>query len=51
MYYANFSTKLVKRNNRLHDLDSPLLVGNVNDIDDVKEVKEPSYIDFQQTLI
>ena len=51
MYYANFSTKLVKRNFKLHESDSPLLVGNVNDSDDVKEVKEPSYIDFQQTLI
>ena len=51
MYYANFSTKLVKRNYKLHNPDSPLLIGNVNDNDVVKEVKEPSYIDFQQTLI
>ncbi len=28
-YYANFSTKLVKKNFRLHDPDSPLLIGNV----------------------
>ena len=29
--YANFSTKLVKRNFKLHNPDSPLLIGNVND--------------------
>ena len=49
--YANFSTKLVKRNFKLHDPDSPLLIGNVNDNDVVKEVSEPSYIDRQQKLI
>ena len=49
--YANFSTKLVKRNFKLHDPDSPLLIGNVNDNDVVKEVSEPSYIDAQQRLI
>ena len=51
MYYANFSTKLVKRNFRLHDPDSPLLIGNVNDNDVVKEISEPSYIDAQLRLI
>ena len=51
MYYANFSTKLVKRNYMLHDPDSPLLIGDVNDSDDVKEINEPSYIDRQQKLI
>ena len=45
-YYANFSTKLVKRNYKLHNPDSPLLIGNVKDSDVVKEVKEPSYIDY-----
>ena len=50
MYYANYSTKLVKRNFKLHDPDSPLLIGDVND-DVVKEVREPSYIDRQQKLI
>jgi DNA repair photolyase len=49
--YANFSTKLVKMNYRLHNPDSPLLIGNVKEHDDVKEVREPSYIDFQQKLI
>ncbi len=37
--------KLVKRNQKLHNPDSPLLIGEVKDGDDVKEVFEPSYID------
>ena len=48
--YANYSVKLVKRNYRLHNSDSPLLIGNVND-EVVKEIKDPLYIDFQQKLI
>ena len=43
--------KLVKRNQKLHNLDSPLLIGEVNDGDVVKEGNEPSYIDNQQRLI
>ena len=50
MYYANFSNKIVKRNFKLHDPDSPLLIGNVDDGDVVKEIREPSYIDSQQRL-
>ena len=42
--------KMVKRNQKLHNLDSPLLIGDVKDGDVVKEVNEPSYIDFQQKL-
>ena len=48
--YANYSMKLVKRNYKLHDSDSPLLVGSVKEGDVVKEVQEPSYIDAQQKL-
>lgn len=42
---------LVKKNPKLHDPDSPLLVGEVRDGDVVKEVDELSYIDMQQKLI
>ncbi|WP_462316368.1 DUF1848 domain-containing protein, partial [Methanobrevibacter sp.] len=42
--YANYSTKLVKRNFKLHNPDSPLLVGDVKEHDAVKEINEPSYI-------
>lgn len=34
--------KLVKRNQKLHNPDSPLLIGEVKDSDVVKEVKEPA---------
>ena len=43
--------KLVKRNQKLHNPYSPLLIADVNDGDVVKEVNEPSYIDLQQKLI
>ena len=49
-YYANYSTKLVKRNQKLHNPDSPLLINNVKDSDVVKEISEHSCIDFQQKL-
>ena len=43
--------KWVKRNQKLHNPDSPLLIGDVNEGAVVKEVKDPIYIDFQQGLI
>ena len=43
--------KLVKKNQKLHNPNSPLLIGDVKDDDVVKEVREPSYVDGQQTLI
>ena len=43
--------KLVKRNQKLHNPDSPLLIGDVREGDVVKEVNEPtSFIDAQTTL-
>ena len=36
-----------ERNQKLHNPDSPLLIGDVNEGDVVKEVNEPSYIDMQ----
>ena len=42
--------KLVKRNQKLHNPDSPLLLGEVKDSDVVKEIDESSYIDTQQKL-
>ena len=43
--------QLVKRNQKLHNPESPLVIGYVNGDDEVKEVTEPSYIDTQQRLI
>ena len=42
--------KLVKKNQKLHNPDSPLLIGEVKDGDVVTEVNEPSYIDSQTRL-
>ncbi|WP_407412904.1 DUF1848 domain-containing protein [Methanobrevibacter sp.] len=48
--YANSNMKLVKKNQKLHNPDSPLLIGEVKDGDVVKEVREPSYVDRQTRL-
>ena len=50
MCYANANMKLVKRNQKLHNPDSPLLIGEIKKDDIVKEVMEPSYIDAQKRL-
>ncbi len=49
--YANSNIKLVKMNQKQHNPDSPLLVGELKNDDVVKEISEPSYIDYQQKLI
>ena len=51
MRYANSNMKLVKRNQKFHNPDSPLLIGDVREDDVVKEVNEPSYMDTQQRLM
>ncbi|MDO5824342.1 hypothetical protein [Methanobrevibacter sp.] len=40
MYYANFSNNPVKRNFKLHNPNSSLLMGNVNDGDVVMDVRD-----------
>jgi hypothetical protein len=42
--------KLVKKNQKLHNPDSPLLIGEVKEGETVKEVSEPSFIDTQARL-
>ena len=42
---------LIKRNQKLHNPDSSLLIGDVKGGDVVKEVNEPSYIDAQTRLM
>ena len=51
MCYANSNMKLVKRNQKLHNPYSPLLIGEVKESDVVKEVNEPSYTDTQTKLL
>ena len=48
---ANFSTKIVKRNWKLHNPESPLLIGNVKDSDVVKEISEPSYLETSEKVL
>jgi hypothetical protein len=48
--YANANMKLVKRNQKLHNPDLPLLIGDVEDDDVVKDGNEPSFIDTQTRL-
>ena len=36
--------KLVKKNQKLHNPNSPLLIGDVNDGDIVKEVNKPAIL-------
>lgn len=42
---------LVKRNQKLHNPDLPLLIGDVKDGDVVKEVNEPSYIETYEKVV
>ena len=43
--------QLVKRNQKLHNPDSPLLVGELKNDDVVKEVSEPSYIETHEKVV
>jgi len=49
--YANSNMKLVKRNQKLHNPDSPLLLGEVKESDVVKEISEPSYIETYEKVV
>ena len=51
MRYANSNMKLVKRNQKLHNPDSPLLIGEVKEGDVVREVNEPSYIETCEKVV
>ena len=41
--------RLVKKNQKLHNPDSPLLIGDVNG--SVKEIFEPSYIETYEKVV
>ena len=43
--------KMVKRNQKLHNPDSPLLIGEVKESDVVNEVNEPSYIETHEKVL
>ena len=43
--------KMVKRNQKLHNLDSPLLIGDVKDDDVVKKVREHCFIETHEKVL
>lgn len=48
--YANSNKQLVKRNFKRHDPDSPILTGNIRKEDEIKEIKQKSYIIHEKTV-
>ena len=42
---------MVKMNQKLHNPDSPLLLGDVKESDVVKEVSEPRYIETYEKVV
>lgn len=48
--YANYDRKTVEQNMKLHDVDSPLLIGHVSEYDIVKEAEQRSWKDGQMSL-
>ena len=48
--YANYSSKTVEKNFGMHNPDSPLLFGEIDDTDVIKERKVKSLIDNQMSL-
>lgn len=48
--YANVDKEAVKRNMRLHDPASPLLIGQIEPADTIHEAKQVSWIDPQMRL-
>ena len=48
--YANYDGETVRKNIRLHDPASPLLIGHLREEDVVKEAKQKPYIDGQMRL-
>ncbi len=48
--YANYDMETVRKNRRLHDPASPLLIGRLREVDVVKDAKQKSYVDGQMRL-
>lgn len=48
--YANYDRKLVEQNKKLHDINSPFLVGGLRDGDIIKEARQVSWLDGQLRL-
>ncbi len=48
--YANYSREEVRRSYKDHDPESPLLIGHLQEGDEVKEARQHSYLDRQISL-
>jgi hypothetical protein len=48
--YANYDRETVRRNVRLHDPKSPLLIGNLHKEDMIRDASQESYVDNQLSL-
>lgn len=48
--YANYDRKTVEQNMRLHNPNSPLLIGELSEDDEIKEAKQVSFCSGQMTL-
>ena len=48
--YANVKEKTIRKNNNMHDPNSPFLIGNSKKDDIIKEAKQVSYIDDRLKL-
>ena len=48
--YANGNKNMVINNYKLHDENSPLLIGHINKDDIIKDANQESYIDKTITL-
>ena len=49
--YANYDAETVRRNQKLHDPLSPLLIGRLQPGDEIREAKQESWIDGQIRMI
>ncbi len=47
--YANSNMKLVKRNLKLHNPNSPLLIGEIEENDNIREMNQKSFIDTDKS--
>ena len=48
--YANSNKQLVKRNFKRHDPDSPILIGNIREEDEIKEINQESFLIHEDTV-
>ena len=48
--YANYDQKAVQRNIKMHDPNSPFLIGKIRKGDIITEVRQETYIEYQLSL-